>query len=175
MQSRGQRVHRRPNRSSRHPVRLYCASVVDKFQLLDFLANREERNPGGSLQGSTLLMEAASLEPERSLAYNNVTRAAAELKRLGWIEWVYRSWPNGPAKPRPYLITEQDLRNAGEIVVSNAGHERLAERRSQGARTQVNIVNSVVGQLALGDLHKIDLFVILDGAEKKLEEARCPG
>jgi len=55
-------------------------------------------------------------------------------------------------------------------MVSNAGHERLAERRSQAARTQVNIVNSVVGQLALGDLHNIDLFVILDGAEKKLDE-----
>jgi hypothetical protein len=38
-------------------------------------------------------MEAASLEPELSLAYNNVTRAVAELTRLGWIERVYRSRP----------------------------------------------------------------------------------
>jgi len=87
--------------------------MVDKFQLLEFLANREEGNPGGSLQGSTLLMEAASLETERSLAYNNVTRAIAELKRLGWIEWVYRSRPNGPVEPPAHLITEQDVRNVG--------------------------------------------------------------
>jgi hypothetical protein len=148
--------------------------VVDKSQLLEFLIDREERNPGGSLQGSTLLMEAAFLEPDRSLAYNNITRAVAELKRLGWIEWVYRSWPNGPTEPPPHLISDQDLQNVGEIIVSNAGHERLAERRSQAARTQINIVNSVVGQLALGDLHKVDLFLILAAAEKKLDELDVP-
>jgi hypothetical protein len=119
-------------------------------------------------------MEAAVLETERSLAYNNVTRAVAELKRLGWIDWVYDLSPNGSAEPPPHLISQQDLQNVGEIIVSNAGHERLAERRSQAARTQVNIVNSVVGQLALGDLHKIDLFMILAGAERKLDDLDVP-
>ena len=81
-----------------------------------------------------------------------------------------RSFPNGPVEPPPHLITQQALQNDGEIVVSKAGHERLAERRSQAAHTQINIVNSVVGQLALVDLHNIDLFVILAGAERELDK-----
>ncbi len=90
------------------------------------------------------------------------------------VELVYGTRPDGPVEPPAHLITEQDLRGAGEIIVSNAGHERLAERRARAARTQINIVNSVVGQLALGDLHKIDLFLILAGAEKKLDELDVP-
>jgi hypothetical protein len=47
--------------------------MVDKFELLEFLATREERNPGVSLHGLTLLSEVANLEPDNSQARNNVT------------------------------------------------------------------------------------------------------
>jgi hypothetical protein len=80
-------------------------------------------------------------------------------------------WPTskGGIETPPHLISEQDLQSVGEIVVSNTGHERLVER-SRSVGTQINIINSVVGQLALGDLHKVDLFLILDAAEQKLDE-----
>jgi hypothetical protein len=124
-----------------------------QVQVLEFLVNREERHPGGSLQGSTLPIDAATLEPDRSLAYNNVTRAVPELKRLGWIEWVYPSWPSGPVEPSPHLITEQDVRRAA--------------RRPRGPKSTSS--TRLLASSPSASSHKIDLFLILAGADKKLD------
>ncbi len=38
----------------------------------------------------------------------------------------------------------------------------------------MNIVNSTVGQIALGDIRNIDVFVILKAAEQALEQLEAP-
>jgi hypothetical protein len=58
--------------------------------------------------------------------------------------------------------------------VSDVGFQALAALEAKSASTQVNIVNSTVGQVALGDISNIDVFVILDAAERALEQIDAP-
>ena len=48
------------------------------------------------------------------------------------------------------------------------GHAALASRQKADPAAQINIVNSTVGQVALGDIKNIDIFVILDAMERSL-------
>jgi len=59
-------------------------------------------------------------------------------------------------------------------MVNGKGHEALAPRAALKAPTQVTIVNSIVGQLALGHAQNIDVFVILEAAELALEQVDAP-
>ncbi|MBV9194100.1 MAG: hypothetical protein JO168_08130 [Solirubrobacterales bacterium] len=50
----------------------------------------------------------------------------------------------------------------------------MAARRKPSPTQQINIIQSTVGQLALGDIANIDLFVILDAAERCLDAMEVP-
>jgi hypothetical protein len=90
------------------------------------------------------------------------------------IDWDYSLWPNESQEPRPEFIDQQLLQRTRNIIVTGHRHEALAARAAKAGATQVNIVHSTVGQLALGDIRNIDVFVILDAAERALEQVDAP-
>lgn len=148
--------------------------MIDKFVMLDFLAAREDSQPGSYPSGNDLFATAAHLEEQPSLVRNNVTNALADLRRLGWIDWVFQPWPNSQAEPRADLIGEREIQQTSRIAISSKGHEALAERRRSKANLQINFIDSTVGQLAFGDITNVDLFTIIAGAERELETSSVP-
>lgn len=56
------------------------------------------------------------------------------------------------------------------ITVTVAGYAALAARKSTAGRTTVRIVNSTFGQVALGDINNIYVLVILEAAERALDQ-----
>jgi hypothetical protein len=147
--------------------------MIDKFVMLEFLAAREEAQPGSYPSGGTLFREAAHLEPQPTLVMNNITRVLADLRRLGWIEWVFHPWPRDEVEPQPHSLTEGNMQQVHEISISDRGHQTLAGRRESHAGMQINFTNSTVGQLALGDINNVDLTTILLGAERQLDAVKA--
>lgn len=142
---------------------------VDHMELLAWIADREDTFPGSWLDGTTLMQQASGLAGSDGLPWDAVARATGRLRKLGLIDWDYTLWPNETQEPRPDFIDQQLLQRTRNIIVTGHGHEALAARGAKVASTQVNIVNSTVGQLALGDIRNIDVFVILDAADQALE------
>lgn len=147
---------------------------VDHMELLAWIADREDAFPGSWLDGTSLMQQASGLARRDGLPWDAVARAAARLRRLGLLDWDYSLWPNESQEPRPEFIDQQLLQRTRNIIVSGRGHEALAARGRKAVPTQVNIVNSTVAQLALGDIRNIDVFVILDAAERALEQIDAP-
>lgn len=81
--------------------------------------------------------------------------------------------PNEAQEPRPDPIDYQLLERTRNILVTSQGHQALAARAKIPA-PQVNIVTSTVGRLALGDIRNIDVFVILNAAERALDQIDAP-
>lgn len=148
--------------------------MIDKVVMLEFLAEREAAEPGVYPSGGALFGDARHLEPNPSLVMNNIARALADLRRLGWIEWVYYSSPLGEPEPIPQHLTPDDIQKAHDIAITGRGHDALADRRRAQAGPQFNFYNSPIGQLALGDVTNIDLFTIIARAEEELERIDAP-
>lgn len=144
------------------------------MQLLEWIAERENDYPGSSLNGSQLMQETSGLAGDDGLPWDAVAKAAARLRKRGYLDWDYTLWPNESEEPRPDLIDYQTFQRTRDITVSGAGLQALAAREAKAAATQVNIINSTVGQLALGDISNIDVFVIFDAAEQALEQIDAP-
>ena len=143
---------------------------VDRWDLLKWMADREENEPGmPTLFGTEFLKQAAGLAGNDSLPWDAVARATVHLKRLGHIHWRYIPTPNVD-RPEPPLefIDNSFLQRVQEIHVTDKGHAALATHRNADSGTQINIVNSTVGQVALGDIQNIDVFVLLDAMERSL-------
>jgi len=147
---------------------------VDHMKLLAWIADRENAYPGSWLDGTALMQQASGLAGSEGLPQDAVARAAARLRKLGLIDWDYSLWPNERQEPPPEFIDQQLLQRTRNIIVTGHGHEALAARSTKAGATQVNIVNSTVGQLALGDIRNIDVFMILDAAEQALERIDAP-
>lgn len=147
---------------------------VDHMELLAWIAEREDIFPGTPLDGMTLMQQASGLAGSDGLPWDAVARAAGRLRKLDLIGWDYMLWPDEAQEPRPDLIDQRLLQRTRDIIVTGHGHQALAAR-TKAAATQVNIVNSIVGQIALGDIRNIDVFVILDAAERALEQLDAPG
>jgi hypothetical protein len=146
---------------------------VDHMELLAWMAGREDTFPGSSLDGMTVMQEASGLAGSDGLPWDAVARAAGRLRKIGLIDWEYSLWPNETHEPRPELIDQQLLQRTRNIIVTGQGHQSLAARAAKMASTQVNIINSTVGLLALGDIENIDFFVILEAAERALEHVQA--
>jgi hypothetical protein len=144
------------------------------MDLLVWIAERETDDPGGWLNGTLLMQETSGLAGDDGLPWEAVAKAAARLRKRGYLAWDYDLWPNESRDPPPECIDQQNFQRAQNITVSGAGFQALAAREAKTASTQVNIVNSTVGQVALGDIRNIDLFVILDAAERALEQTHPP-
>jgi hypothetical protein len=139
------------------------------------MAEREELEPGLTLDGSSLMQRASGFAGSDGLPWAAVARAVGQLRRLGWIDWHYNLWPNEASEPRPEFIDDTTLQRAINIVVTGTGLAAVAARKQASApATQVNIVNSTVGQLALRDINSVDIFVILDAVERSLDDLDAP-
>jgi hypothetical protein len=77
-------------------------------------------------------------------------------------------------EPPPQLMTDMDFQRVHDIAVTGEGYTVLVGRRKTTGGTQVNIVNSTVGQLALGDITNLDVRVLLNAIEASLETADAP-
>ena len=147
---------------------------VDRMQLLAWIADRETVHPGVSLHGTTLMQEASGLAGDDGLPWPAVARAMGELRKLELIDWTYHAWPNESSEPPAHLIDDRTAQRTVDIMVTEKGYSALAARQAKDRATQVSIVNSTVGQLALGDISNIDVFVILDAAERALDRLDAP-
>ncbi len=104
------------------------------------------------------------------MPWDTVARSAAHLKRLGHIDWRYVPTPNVDRQEPPLEFVDSSfLQRVQEIHVTDKGHAALAARQKDDRGTQITVSNSTVGQLALGDIMNVDIFVILDRVEKALE------
>jgi hypothetical protein len=146
---------------------------VDSWDLLAWMGDREKREPGAPTMFGTQFVQqaqAAGLATGDDLAMDSIARAAAHLKRLGYVGWSYIPTPNVDRQEPPLeFVDSAFIQRVQEIHVTDAGHTALAARGREFVGTQINISNSTVGQLALGDIANIDFFVVLDGTEKALE------
>lgn len=146
------------------------AMPVDHMELLAWVAQRENAFPGCGLDGGAVMQQASGLAGSDGLPWDAVARAAAQLRRLGLIAWDYSSWPAETMEPSPEFIGQSLFQRTRDIIVTGHGHQALAARIAKESAVQVNSVNSTVGQLAFGDIRNVDVFVILDAAERALAE-----
>lgn len=144
---------------------------IDHHALISWIVEREQTEPGSALDGSTLLQHASTLTGGPSRPREEMVRAAGQLRRLGWIAWHYNLWPNEESEPRPEFIDQNTLPKAINIVATTGGLNAVAARKqAKVATTQINIINSTVGQLALRDISNVDISVILDAVEQSLDD-----
>jgi hypothetical protein len=137
---------------------------VDPMELLAWIAERETDYPGAWLNGTLLMQETSGLAGDDGLPWEAVANAAARLRKRGYLDWDYDLWLGESQEPLPDVIDQQNFQRTRNITVSGAGFQALATREAKTASTQLKIVNSTVGQVALGDISNIDVFVILDAA-----------
>jgi hypothetical protein len=147
---------------------------VDPMELLAWIAERETDYPSAWLNGTLLMQETSGLAGDDGLPWEAVAKAAARLRKRGYLDWDYDLWPGESEEPPPEFIHQQNFQRTRNITVSGDGFQALAATRAKPVSAQVNIVNSTVGQVALGDISNIDVFVILDAAEKALEQIDAP-
>jgi hypothetical protein len=144
---------------------------IDKWELLSWLVQREENEPSApTVYGSMLVERAGTLNKGEDDRFQAVARAAGQLKRLGYIEWVYQGNMPSEAEPRPEDIDQAAIQRTRDIVVTDLGHTALEQRSAPASAPQINISNSVVGQLALGNISNIDILILLDAMERSLDK-----
>lgn len=147
---------------------------IGQWDLLRWMVDREQRESSRpTVFGNELLNAAAAdLGSDDPNAWDSVARVAVHLKRIGYIDWRYVPTPNvDPPEPPLEFIDNGFLQRVQEVHVTANGHAALAARQ-QG--TQINVVNSTVGQLALGNIQNIDILVILDAMEQSLGAVDAP-
>jgi hypothetical protein len=146
--------------------------AFDHFALLALLVEHDEQEPGNPLSGSNLLQSfGARADPEGPRAWELVTRAAVQLRRLGWIDWQFMLWPqDGGKEPDLFLVDQQKIQQAQDILITEKGLAAHASRKqSEVITTQINITNSTVGQLALRDIHNVTISTVLETIEAAID------
>lgn len=94
---------------------------------------------------------------------------------MGHIEWTYIPVPNvDRPEPRPDSIDNSFIQRVHDIHVTDKRQAAIESRRARRSPTQINITNSTVGQLALGDIANLDIFVILEAMERSLDSVDAP-
>lgn len=148
---------------------------LDHHALIAWIVEHEQVEPGSALDGTTLVQRADSITVDSRRPGEEVARAAGQLRRLGWIDWHYNLYPGESSEPRAEFIDQAKLQQARDIVATAEGLAAVAARKQATvATTQINIVNSTVGQLAMRDIGNLDLFVILDAVEVSLDSLDAP-
>lgn len=144
------------------------------MKLLAWIAERETDFPGSSLDGSSLMQQTSGLAGDDGLPWEAVAKAATRLRKRGHVDWTYDLWPNESQEPPSESIDYMNFQRTRNITISGSGLQTLAALEAKAASHQLNIVNSFVGQIALGDITNIDLFVILDAADQALDQLDAP-
>jgi hypothetical protein len=107
------------------------------MELLAWIAEREKDYPGSSLTGTQLMQDTAGLAGDDGLPWEAVAKAAARLRKRGYLDWEYVPWPNEPGEPK--FIDYMNFQRTREITVSGGGFQALAAREAKSTSTQVNI------------------------------------
>lgn len=119
------RARRRPGRSVEiligpakrkrsGPVSIVRCVAADQFELLAWLAEREEKNPGALPTGSDVRIHAAHLDRDGQQGSLAVSQALARLRGQGWISRVFMAWPNRPAEPPAHMIDDTSTTAPGQ-------------------------------------------------------------
>lgn len=143
------------------------------MDLLAWIADREKAHPGEHLSGMTLIQEARDLpgeDADTAQRWGGVARATAQLHQLRFIDWTYYGPPGDSGDTPHNAMDQQYIQRTHNIMIRGEGYAALRDRKPPEARTTINITNSIVGQFAFGDISNIDMLVILDAAERGLEE-----
>lgn len=146
--------------------------AFDHFALLALLVEHDEQEPGNPLSGPDLLQRfGGRADPEGPRGWEVVARAAVQLRRLEWIDWQFMLWPGDRGKePDLRVFDQQKLQQVRDILVTEKGLAAHASRKqSEVATTQINIINSTVGQLALGDIHNVTVSTVLGTIEAAID------
>jgi len=148
------------------------------MDLLAWIEAGEKAHPGEHLGGMSMIQEAIGLPGEDSdtaRRWDGVARAAAQLHRLRFIDWTYVRPFNEVGETPHDAMDQQYIQRTRDIMIRGEGYAGLRDRRLPAETgTTINITNSIVGQLAFGDISNIDMFVILDAAERGLDELEVP-
>lgn len=148
---------------------------IDHHTLISWIVEHEQAEPGSALDGTTLMQRAGSITGDSQRPWEEVARAAGQLRRLGWIDWHYSLYPGESSEPRAEFIDQAKLQQARDIVATTEGlTAAVARKQAAVATTQINIVNSTVGQLALRDISNVNISVILDAIERSLDDLDAP-
>ena len=96
--------------------------------------------------------------------------------------------PRHGGRAVPQLMDSQRIQQVRDIVVTEKGLAAFASRKeAQAIAPQINVINSTIGQLALGNIHNVTMTTILDAVETSIDsvdaapeakeepEARCGG
>jgi hypothetical protein len=69
---------------------------VDKWKLLAWMASREEEEPAApTTYGSRVVETASALNEGGGDRFEEVARAAGQLKNMEYIDWTYQAHPLG--------------------------------------------------------------------------------
>jgi hypothetical protein len=118
--------------------------AVDHFELLAWLVEREDAEPGVELSGSTLLAKAGHLNKGDQPGAVEIARAAAQLRLRHWIDWRFTGAPGPLSEPPANALNDRDLHHVDRIIVTCAGHQVLTTRRVPAPTQQINIIQSTV-------------------------------
>ncbi len=125
----------------------------------------------------TLIQEARGLpgeDADTARRWDGVARAAAQLHQLKFIDWRYVQPFNEVGETPHHAMDQQYVQRTENIMIRGEGYAALRDRKPADAGTTISITNSIIGQLALGDISNIDVFVILDAAERSLDQLEAP-
>jgi hypothetical protein len=89
------------------------------------------------------------------------------------VEWRYVPYPGEESEPAPHLINDRNLQQTEEVMVTPQGYRLMADRQPPGPGTQIAI-GQVVGPVVVGNVHNIDIFFILEAAERHVEQMDVP-
>lgn len=151
--------------------------AFDHFALLALLVEHDEQKPGNPLSGPDLLQRfGGRADPQGPRAWELVTRAAVQLRRLDWIDWQFMLWPQDRGtEPSLLVFDQQKIQQVRDILITGKGPAaHSSSKQAEVATTQINITNSTVGQLALGDIHNVTISTVLGAVEAAIETVDAP-
>ena len=143
----------------------------DRMALLEWMAAREREEPGVSINGRDLMPRASILCSNDPMPWSAVARAAGELFGLGCLTWRYVLYPGESGPPPPHLINDRTFQQAEDVMVTATGYSMIASVHPPAPGTQITISG---GQVAFGNIHNINIFVLLAAAEAQLDEMDVP-
>ena len=76
-------------------------------------------------------------------------------------------YPGEASEPKPHLLRDRTFQHVDGIMVTTSGLTHVANSRPIGPSIQITMSG---GQVVFGDIQNIDVAVLLQAAEAKLDE-----
>ena len=111
---------------------------ADRWELLAWVADREDNEPGmPTIRGADLMRRASGLAGDDAESWNAIARAAAYLRKAGFLDWQFDPYPNGPPEPPIDCIEQINFQQIREIGVTAQGRAELANRDKRAGERDV--------------------------------------